>query len=79
MNKSLFAFINCNGQIIAQNIDHEEAGVVVQSLLKQKAVILPVTCNAANSSEALEIFNDRVQDNLHMLDVFGKKESTHVN
>ena len=47
-------------------------------MLDQKAVILPVTCSADNSSEALNIYEDKVAGNLDSLMVITTKESLHV-
>ncbi|MBU2895791.1 hypothetical protein [Vibrio hepatarius] len=75
---STFAFINCGGQVIAQNLDCDEAGPTLQAILKQKAVVLPVTCSAKNSRDAICIYQDKIADNMDILELAGRKESIHV-
>lgn len=72
-------FLNCDGEIIPQCLSDSESGDVIVSMLDQKAVILPVTCLAESSSQALGIYEDKVAGNLESLMVITKKESLHVN
>ncbi|WP_338883073.1 hypothetical protein [Xenorhabdus sp. TH1] len=79
MANSTFAFISCSGVIVAQDLDSCEAGTVLSSTLKQKAIILPVTCSAPNSKRAMEIYKEKVEGNSEILELMGRKESTHVS
>lgn len=78
MDKSLYVFMSCSGEIIPQCLDQEEAGTVLSSMLKQKAIILPITCTAISSEEALSIYRNKVKDNMEIFELFTNKESAHV-
>mgnify|MGYP001386750349 CR=1 FL=1 len=78
MNKSKYAFINCRGIVIAQNLESKDAGATLKELLLERAIIMPVTCSANNSSEAIEIYHEQIEENLDIIELSGKKESVHV-
>ena len=78
MTKQKYIFFNCNGQIVPQNLYDNESGEVIVAMLDQKAVILPITCSAENSYQALNIYEDKVVGNLDSLMVITTKESLHV-
>ncbi|PKF48881.1 hypothetical protein [Enterovibrio nigricans] len=79
MNKAIFIFINCGGQVIAQNLDSVDAGPTLQAVLKEKAIVLPVTCSADTSQEAIDIYHELIVGNFDMIKLFSNKESVHVN
>ena len=78
MTKQKYIFLNCGGQIIPQSLNDNESGDIIVAMLDQKAVILPITCSADNSSQALNIYEDKVAGNLDSLMVMTTKESLHV-
>ncbi|WP_300179946.1 hypothetical protein [uncultured Aliivibrio sp.] len=78
MTKQKYIFLNGGGRIIPQSLNENESGLIIVAMLDQKAVILPVTCSADNSSEALNIYEDKVAGNLDSLMVITTKESLHV-
>lgn len=47
-------------------------------MLDQKAVIIPITCSADNSSQALNIYEDKVAGNLDSLMVMTTKEYPYM-
>ncbi|HIF9180407.1 TPA: hypothetical protein ACX6QL_001451 [Photobacterium damselae] len=78
MTKQKYIFFNCGGQIIPQTLNDKESGDIIVAMLDQKAVILPITCSADNSYQALNIYEDKVAGNLDALTVITAKESLHV-
>ncbi|MFW7523828.1 hypothetical protein ACODM8_06770 [Vibrio ostreicida] len=78
MTKQKYIFFNCGGQIIPQSLNDKELGDIIAQMLDQKAVILPITCSADNSYQALNIYEDKIAVNLDSLMVVTTKESLHV-
>ncbi|WP_318511084.1 hypothetical protein [Photobacterium leiognathi] len=78
MSKKKYIFLNCKGNIIPQSLSDNESGDVIVSMLDQKAIILPVTCLAENSIKALNIYEDKISENLDSLSAMTTKESLHV-
>lgn len=78
MKKSLYCYISSGGIVVPQSLDESEAGDVLCSLLSDKAFVLPFTTNAENSKEALDIYNERIKDNLNMFEILIGKESLHI-
>ncbi|UGA53459.1 hypothetical protein [Vibrio sp. VB16] len=78
MSKSTFALLSAKGLVIPQNLEDDEAGAVICSMMKDKAIILPFICHAEDSRDALEIYNDKVKGNLDLFTVFLGKESFDV-
>ncbi|WP_076585717.1 hypothetical protein [Vibrio ostreicida] len=78
MTKQKYIFFNCGGQIIPQSLNDKESGDIIVQMLDQKAVILPITCSADNSYQALNIYEDKIAVNLDSLMVVTTKESLHV-
>ncbi|WGY45751.1 hypothetical protein J0X00_02565 [Vibrio sp. ABG19] len=79
MTKSTFAFIKCQGQVIAQDLYSQDAGPTLQEVLKQKAIVLPITCMASDSNEAMDIYHDQIETNMDVISLFGETESLNVN
>ncbi len=78
MSKQKYIFFNCGGQIIPQSLNDHESGDIIVAMLDQKAVIIPVTCSADSSYQALNIYEDKVAGNLDALMVMTTKGSLHV-
>lgn len=78
MIKQKYVFLNCNGQIIPQSLGNSESGDAIVAMLDQKAVMIPVTCFAESSSQAYDIYKNKVSDNIDTLMAIATKESLHV-
>lgn len=78
MTKQKYIYFNCGGQIIPQTLSDKESGDIIVAMLDQKAVILPITCSAENSYQALNIYEEKVAGNLDSLSLITTKESLHV-
>jgi hypothetical protein len=78
MNQSLYVFLSIQGHIITQDLSSEEAGPVIATLLKERAIVLPVICRSESSVQALTLYENKVQNNLEIFELFLNKELVDV-
>jgi hypothetical protein len=78
MSKSKFVLMSIGGCIIPQNLELDEAGPVICTMIQNRAIVLPFICIAENSQEALSLYQEKIKDNIEIFELFLAKETFYV-
>lgn len=73
-----FVFFSKDHVLIPQATNAEEFPYVACEMLRERALVLPFTCHAVDSQQALALYHEKIAGNLDMIGLLAQKEMLHV-